>query len=372
MRLEDFDYDLPPERIAQHPAPQRDAARMLLLDRRTGICSDGYFRDLPRHLRAGDLVIFNDSRVIPARLFGRRAGLRAFPHPGPRNPARKDFLTRRVEVLLTRRRDERTWEALVRPGRKLPVGERILFGGDPTGPEPQPEITAEIVGRGAFGERVLRFEWQGEFFALLDRLGRLPLPPYIHRSPDLPESSEDRERYQTVFARQPGSAAAPTAGLHFTPAILQALDEQGIERATITLEVGLGTFQPVREAEIEHHAMHTERYQIPAATADAVARARREGRRVIAIGTTVTRALEASYAAHGEVVASEGETDLFLYPGRPVHVVDGLLTNFHAPRSTLLMLVAAFAGREPILAAYRHAVAAGYRFLSYGDCMLIQ
>ncbi|MGH9534361.1 MAG: tRNA preQ1(34) S-adenosylmethionine ribosyltransferase-isomerase QueA [Terriglobales bacterium] len=368
MRIEDFDYELPPERIAQHPAPERDAARMLLLDRRSGAVADSHFRQLPQWLRAGDLAVFNDTRVIPARLYGRRAGLRAFPLPGARNPAHKEFLTRRVEVLLSRRLDERTWEALVRPGRKLPVGERIYFGGA-GGDE---RLEAEIIARGAFGERRLRFDWQGDFFALLDKLGRLPLPPYIHRPAAAPEEAEDRERYQTVYARQPGAAAAPTAGLHFTPEILRQLDARGIERTAVTLEVGLGTFQPVRAETIEEHAMHTERYQISAAAAEAVNRARREDRRVVAIGTTVARALEArSAAGGGAIAAGEGETDLFLYPGRPLCVVDALLTNFHAPRSTLLMLVAAFAGREAILAAYRHAVAAQYRFLSYGDCMFI-
>lgn len=377
MRIEDFDYDLPTERIAQHPAAERDASRMLALDRRSGAIQDAWFRQLPQRLRPGDLVVFNDSRVIPARLYGRRAGLRASPQPGPRNPAHKDFLRRRVEVLLTRRLDERTWEALVRPGRKLPVGETIFFGGEQTGPDAAAagsggtELAAEIIGRGAFGERRLRFDWRGDFFALLDRLGRLPLPPYIHRSATAAETAEDRERYQTVYARQPGSAAAPTAGLHFTPEILRQLDARDIERTAITLEVGLGTFQPVRTAAIEQHAMHTERFHIPPAAAQALNRARREGRRVVAIGTTVARTLEARFAAAGEIAAGEGETDLFLFPGRDLKVVQALLTNFHAPRSTLLMLVAAFAGREAVLAAYRHAIAAEYRFLSFGDCMLI-
>lgn len=373
MRLDDFDYDLPPEQIAQHPAAERDASRMLVLERRSGApawrLADGWFRELPERLRAGDLAVFNDSRVIPARLYGRRAGRNAVPTPGPRNPAHKDFLTRRVEVLLTRRWDERTWEALVRPGRKLPVGERIYFGGEAGGER----LEAEIIARGAFGERRLRFDWQGDFFALLNKLGRLPLPPYIHRPAAAPEAAEDRERYQTVYARQPGSAAAPTAGLHFTPEILCRLEARGIERTAITLEVGLGTFQPVRVQNIEQHAMHSERYQIAPTAAEAVNRARRENRRVVAIGTTVARALEARCAGGGgEITAGEGETDLFLYPGRELKVVNALLTNFHAPRSTLLMLVAAFAGREAILAAYRHAVATGYRFLSYGDCMLIE
>lgn len=370
MRIEDFDYELPPERIAQHPAAERDASRMLVLERRGGGIEDGWFRELPERLRAGDLAVFNDSRVIPARLYGRRAGIKAIPAPGPWNPAHKDFLTRRVEVLLTRRVDERTWEALVRPGRKLPVGERIFFGGEAGGER----LEAEIIARGAFGERRLRFDWQGDFFALLDKLGRLPLPPYIHRPAAAPEAAEDRERYQTIYARQPGSAAAPTAGLHFTADVLRRLEARGIERTAVTLEVSLGTFQPVRTEPIEQHVMHTERYQISPAAAEAVNRARREGRRVVAIGTTVARALEARCAAAGggEIRPGEGETDLFLYPGRELKVVNALLTNFHAPRSTLLMLAAAFAGREHILAAYRHAVTAGYRFLSYGDCMLIE
>lgn len=375
MRLEEFDYELPPERIAQYPAPQRDAARLLLLQRASGTWADRAFRELPELLRPGDLLILNDSRVIPARLLGWREGIHAQPRPGPRNRARHGFLERRIEVLLTRSLAPDLWQALVRPGRKMPVGERLWFGA------PEPALAAEIVGRGEMGERTLRFQHadgssfasREDFLAALERIGHVPLPPYIRRPADEPDRSEDRERYQTAFAARPGSAAAPTAGLHFTHETLARLEAAGIALATVTLDVGLGTFQPVHAAEIEQHSMHAERYRIAPESAAAVAAARAERRRIVAVGTTAARALEASARAHGGAVAAgEAETDLFLYPGQRFQVIDALLTNFHAPRSTLLMLVAAFAGRQFVMAAYRHALAAGYRFLSYGDCMLIE
>lgn len=366
MRVDEFDYELPEELIAQHPADQRDASRMLVIDRATGRVEDHWFREIPELLQTGDLLILNNTRVFPARLFGQRVGVHAQPAPSLRNPAHHGYLQGEVEVLLARQLDHDRWEALVRPGRKLPVGERIRFGeGDAT-------FEAEIVSRGEFGERELRFHWQGDFFQLLEKFGHMPLPPYIHRPHDQPDAVEDRERYQTVFAQQRGSVAAPTAGLHFTPAVLEALAARGVEQAQVTLDVGLGTFQPVHADEVELHVMHSEHYRIPQATAEAVRRAKREGRRVIAVGTTAVRTLESSAAAHGgEVVAEESETRLFLYPGKTFHVVDAMLTNFHAPRSTLIMLVAAFAGYETVQRAYAHAIAQRYRFLSYGDCMLI-
>lgn len=374
MRLQEFDYELPPECIAQHPSPERDSARLLLLDRSRAEWSDHRFRELPQLLRRGDLLVLNDSRVLPARLFGWREGVHAQPLPGPRNPARHDYLRRRIEVLLTRALDTGVWQALVRPGRKLATGERLWFGA------PAPLLRAEIAGRGALGERTLRFSHadgrpflsQEEFLAALEQIGHVPLPPYLHRTRGEADRAEDRERYQTVFAREPGSAAAPTAGLHFSHDVLARLAEAGVETAKITLEVGLGTFQPVRAEEVEDHPMHAERYRIAPEAAAAVNQARQAGRRIIAVGTTSARALEASARAHdGAVAAGAAETDLFLYPGQRFQVVQALLTNFHAPRSTLLMLVAAFAGLEFTLSAYRHAIASGYRFLSYGDCMLI-
>lgn len=366
MRVDEFDYTLPEELIAQHPAEQRDASRMLVLDRGTGRVEDHWFRELPELLQPGDLLILNNTRVFPARLFGHRVGVHAQPAPSVRNPAHRDYLQGEVEVLLARQLDDDRWDALVRPGRKLPIGERIRFG------EGKETFEAEIVSRGEFGERELRFHWQGDFFQLLEKYGHMPLPPYIHRAHDRPDAAEDRERYQTVFAAQRGSVAAPTAGLHFTPAILDQLAAHGVEQAQVTLDVGLGTFQPVHADEVERHAMHVEHYRISQETAEAVQRAKREGRRIIAVGTTAVRTLESSAAAHaGEVVAEEDETRLFLYPGKTFQVVDAILTNFHAPRSTLLMLVAAFAGSDAIRSAYAHAIAQRYRFLSYGDCMLI-
>jgi S-adenosylmethionine:tRNA ribosyltransferase-isomerase len=416
VRLEDFDYELPPDRIAQHPAARRDDARMLLLERDPSHAGRGeaappnapaapdkaasaaperpgaepppgtparwrdlYFRDLPGLLHAGDVLVFNNTRVLPARLFGYRRGARAYPLPGRRNPARHKFLHGAVEVLLVRRLTDDIWEALVRPGRKLQVGETIVFGQAPAAAsraaaaddaENSPPLVAVITGRGEFGVRQLRLQWHGDLYDVLQRIGHVPLPPYIRRPRNAPDNPEDRERYQTVYARVPGSAAAPTAGLHFTPEILSALEARGIERVEITLDVGLGTFQPVRAEEIEGHSMHEERYCVSVDAASSINRAYREGRRVIAVGTTVVRTLESVFDG-GRVHGGEGETDIFIHPGRPVRSVQGLLTNFHLPRSTLLMLVAAFAGRERVLAAYRHAVAAGYRFYSYGDCMLI-
>jgi len=362
MNLSDFDYELPPDRIAQRPLAERDASRMLVFNRDTGAWEDGQFRDLPDLLRGDELIVMNNARVIPARLFGRRKGIRAEPL-GRHNPARKEFLRTQIEVLLVRQIAPDRWETLVRPGRKIPTGERIVFGDG--------ELEAQVETRGAFGLRILHFEAKNGFEDALRRLGHIPLPPYIRRD----DEPADRERYQTVYARQGRAVAAPTAGLHFTPKILQRLRQRGIETAEITLEVGLGTFEPIRTEHLEEHKIHAEAYEIPEFAATAIAHARREGRPVLAVGTTTVRALEDAAEKSGsstEMPAGKREAEIFLYPGKPFRVVNQLLTNFHLPRSSLLALVAAFAGRERVLAAYRHAVKAGYRFYSYGDCMLIR
>ena len=369
--VRDFNYMLPPEQIAQQPLLDRAASRMLVMDRASGVVQDSRFRSFPDMLIPGDLLVLNDTRVLPARLFARRAGIHAQPISS-RNPAAKEHLQGNVEVLLTGQHAPLEWGALVHPGRKLPVGERLFFFAQEdvdlaAGQEPL--LTAEIVGRGEFGERRLRFDPADNFYAILDRIGHMPLPPYIHRADDV----ADRERYQTVFATERGSAAAPTAGLHFTQEILSTIRARGVEIARLTLHVGLGTFQPVRVEKLEDIHLHTERYTLPESTAQAVNLARREGRRVIAVGTTTVRTLEhcAGVSEDGELRAHSGETDMFISPGYEFRVVGGLLTNFHLPQSTLLMLVCAFAGTEKVLAAYNHAVAEGYRFFSYGDCMFL-
>ncbi len=364
MLVSNFDYRLPPELIAQEPLPDRAASRMLHLDRRTGEIEDRAFRDFPDLLRPDDLVVFNNTRVLPARLYGHRSGARAQP-VSARNRAARDFLRGRVEVLLTKQvlgGDQPEWEALVRPGRKIGVGERLYFGD-------RDELQAEVVARGEFGERRLRFAPVSDFFAVVEHLGHVPLPPYIDR----PDRAADRERYQTVYARERGSVAAPTAGLHFTPETLEQLRARGIETANITLHVGLGTFQPVHAEKVEDHKLHTESYSISEEAAAKITRALEGKRRVVAVGTTMVRTLE--YVARenaGRVVAGAGEADIFIYPSFQFRVVGALLTNFHLPQSTLLMLVSAFAGREATLKAYEHAVREKYRFYSYGDCMFIE
>jgi S-adenosylmethionine:tRNA ribosyltransferase-isomerase len=374
MRLSELDYELPPERIAQRPLEERDASRMLLLDRRTGCWEDRVFREFPALLRGDELLVVNNTRVIPARLLGQRAGVRSGP-PARTGKARSEFLQSPIEVMLLRRLSDDSWEALVRPGRKIDVGEKILFG-------EAGELEAEVEWRGDFGLRRLRLRASGDLTAAIERLGHVPLPPYIHRSDD----TADRERYQTIFAARDGAVAAPTAGLHFTPKILEQLRARKIEIAEITLEVGLGTFEPIRTEVIEEHRIHRESYEIPEATAHAIARARGEKRPILAIGTTVVRALEDAAEKAATGIAPTGasrtevepvhpgrtEAEIFIYPGKRFCLVDQLLTNFHLPRSSLLAMVGAFAGRENILRAYAHAVEANYRFYSYGDCMLIR
>jgi S-adenosylmethionine:tRNA ribosyltransferase-isomerase len=337
MNLADFDFQLPEELIAQAPPPDRAGGRMLVVDRRTGRWEDRQFRDFPEYLNPGDCLVLNDSRVFPARLFGLRVGA---------------SLTGQVEVFLLRpvNAGGRDWEALVRPGRKLPVGQHIGFS---------PELEAEIIARGEFGQRTIRFSGTSDLFAEFEKIGHVPLPPYIKR----PDSATDRESYQTVFAREKGSVAAPTAGLHFTHEILDACRARGAEVAYVTLHVGLGTFQPLHDERVEDAHLHTERYSI---TEENAARMR-AARRLVAVGTTSVRTIESALAAG----ASSGETDIFIYPGYQFRAAGAMLTNFHLPRTSLLLLVCAFAGTELALAAYRHAVDERYQFYSYGDCMLI-
>lgn len=331
MLLSDFDYPLPEELIAQQPLEDRAGARMLVVDRRAGAWSDRTFREFPSFTGPGDCIVFNDSRVFPSRLYGTR-----------------EHGTGRVEIFLTRRisGDGLTWEALVRPGRKMRSGERVVIS---------PDLSAEILGRGEFGERTVRLDPAGDLFEVLDRVGHVPLPPYIRR----PDTAADRDRYQTVFARERGSVAAPTAGLHFTPEILDACRAAGARIARVTLHVGLGTFQPLHAVAIEDVKLHSEAFTVPPATIQAMDAAAR----VMAVGTTSVRAIESS--------PGRNETDLFIAPGFEFRRTGAMLTNFHLPQSSLLVLVCAFAGRELALAAYRHAVEQRYRFFSYGDCMLI-
>jgi S-adenosylmethionine:tRNA ribosyltransferase-isomerase len=364
--VSDFDYYLPHELIAQEPLPDRDASRMLHLQRSTGGWSDRTFRNFPDLLQPSDLLVFNNTRVFPARLYGRREGARSQP-VSPRNSAAGDFLRGRIEVLLTRQisTEPNVWECLVRPGRKIGVGEQLFFGA-------AGELCAEVLGRGVFGERHIRFliaDGKSDFFDLLDRIGHVPLPPYISRA----DSLRDRERYQTVYAERMGSVAAPTAGLHFTPEILGRIRERGVERVAITLNVGLGTFQPIRVDSIEDHKIHSETYSITPEAAESINRALSVSRRVVAIGTTTVRALEhAIRAGSGRVSPGVATADIFIYPGFKFEAVKAMLTNFHLPQSSLLMLVSAFAGRENVLRAYQHAVSESYRFYSYGDCMFIE
>ena len=379
MRVSDFDFPLPPEQIAQAPPAERGTSRLLILERATGRITHAHIGDLPAWLRTGDLLVVNDTRVYPARLLGRRE-----PSGG------------RVDVFLLERLGPDRFDALVHPGQKLKPGALVLLEGDP-GPDgsPSPRLYGRIEGRGSFGRRTIRFaigappdpgpaeagpppdllpassrprpDEGPAIDRVVDRIGHMPLPPYIAR----PDAGADRERSQTVYARERGSVAAPTAGLHFTPAILAALDAAGVERAAVTLHVGYGTFKPVRVEDVEAHVVDPERYTIGPDVAARLNAARAAGRRIVAVGTTTVRALE-SAGRGGPIAAGDGVADVFLHPGGPpIAHVDALLTNFHLPRSSLLMLVCAFAGREAVLRAYHEAVAAGYRFYSYGDAMLI-
>lgn len=358
MRVSDFNFELPEELIAQAPPEIRGSSRMLSMDRRTGTYQDDHFSSLAEYFRDGDLLILNDSRVIPARLFATRGGLHT--QQGSPDPAG------RIEVLLTQQNHAQTWTALVRPSRKVVPGETLSFRD--SADAGKLVLTAEVLTAGEFGERTLRFEPVPDFLAVLDRIGHIPLPPYIHRD----DSQEDHTRYQTVFADQPGSAAAPTAGLHFTPEMLHALKIKGVQVETLTLHVGLGTFQPVRAELVADIRLHAEHYTLPSSTASALNAAIAQNRRVIAAGTTTTRTLEhCARAFPAGFHAHSGETSIFLSPGDEFRIVRGLLTNFHLPQSTLLMMVSAFAGRDAVLAAYAHAVEQRYRFFSYGDCMLL-
>ncbi len=359
MKLSEFDYLLAPERIAQRPPAERDGARLLLLERATGTWQDRVFRELSELVRGDELVVVNNTRVFPARLFGWRRGVRAEPI-SPRSRLRREYLHAPIEVLLVRRLGpEETWEALVRPGRKVRTGEVLVFGG---------ELEAEVIERGDYGLRTLRFRGEGDFLARVGRLGHVPLPPYIDRAAE----PADGERYQTVFARAGVAVAAPTAGLHFTNAMLEAVRARGCEIVEITLDVGYGTFQPIHTETVEAHRIHPEEYEISAEAAAAVEAVPKAGRPILAVGTTVVRALEDSAARHGRVTPGRQTASIYIYPGHTFRRVDQLLTNFHLPRSSLLVLVSAFAGRENLLRAYGHAVEENYRFYSYGDCMLIR
>lgn len=337
MLVTDFDYDLPQELIAQHPMEPRDHSRLLVVDKKTGEIEHKHFYDLVNYLKPGDVLVFNDTRVIPARLHGT-----------------KDTGAH-VEVFLLTRRDATDWEVLVRPGKKLQVGAKINFSD---------ELSCEVIEHTDFGGRVVRFKYDGIFEEILDRLGETPLPPYITAP------LEDKERYQTVYNRERGSAAAPTAGLHFTKELLQKIKEIGCEEVFVTLHVGLGTFRPVSEAKIEDHKMHKEFYTVSQEAADAVNNAKAEGRRIIAVGTTAVRTLEAA-GADGQLHAGSSWTNIFIYPGYKFRLVDDLVTNFHLPQSTLLMLVSTLSTREIMLQTYKKAVEEKYRFFSFGDAMFI-
>ncbi len=352
MLVSDFNFHLPEELIAQEPLADRAASRMLCLNRTAGTYQDGLFANLPELLRPDDLLVFNNTRVFPARLYGHRAAGEG-----------------KIEVLLTRQMSSEPdeWECLVRPGKKVGVGERLHFGDG---------FEAEVIARADFGERRIRFAPVSDFFGQLEIFGHVPLPPYIVRAAQNRDQDkarvEDRERYQTVYARERGSVAAPTAGLHFTPQILEAIRARGIQTAELTLHVGLGTFQPIRADRVEDVKLHHEHYSISEEAADAINHARREHRRIVAVGTTTVRTLEYAASQSSEIRSGSGEADIFIYPGYRFRIVDAMLTNFHLPQSSLLILVCAFAGRENVLNAYRHAVESKYRFYSYGDCMFVE
>lgn len=339
MKTSDFNFDLPPELIAQTPIEKRDASRLLVLDKNTGEIQHKHFFDLPSYLKSGDCLVLNNSRVLPARLFGRRSGGGA------------------CEVLLLIDRGNKVWECLVRPGKKLRVGAKISFGDG--------ELTAEVVGEVEGGNRLVRFDYDGIFLETLERLGKMPLPPYIK------EELEDSERYQTVYSKVVGSAAAPTAGLHFTEELLAKVQDMGVKVCYVTLHVGLGTFRPVKAENLNEHEMHSEYCIVPQETADVINQTKQNGGRVICVGTTSCRTIESWANEDGTMAAKAGWTNIFIYPGYRFKVLDCLITNFHLPESTLIMLVSALAGRENVLEAYRLAVQERYRFFSFGDAMFI-
>ena len=339
MKTDDFDYYLPEELIAQHPAEKRDHARMLVLNKETGEIEDKYFYDIIDYLNPGDVLVMNDTRVIPARLFGHRDGKEES-----------------IEVFLLHNIEGKTWECLVRPGKKMKVGTKVIFSED---------LTLEVIDIKEDGNRVVIFEYEGIFNEILDSLGNMPLPPYIK------EELKEAEEYQTVYSKNPGSVAAPTAGLHFTKELLEDIEAKGIKLAYLTLNVGLGTFRPVSVEDVNDHKMHSEFYTLSQETADIINAAHENGNKVIATGTTTIRTLESVYKKHGELTESSGWTDIFIYPGFKFEVVDEVITNFHLPKSTLVMLVAALTSKEMILDTYKYAVDNKYRFFSFGDAMFI-
>lgn len=340
MRTEDFDYYLPEDLIAQHPSDKRDEARMMVLDKKTGEICDKYFYNVIDYLNPGDVLVMNDTRVIPARLFGHREG--------------KD---ESIEVFLLHNIEGKKWEVLVRPGKKMKIGTEVIFSD---------ELSARVIDIKEDGNRVVEFSYEGIFNEILDKLGNVPLPPYIK------EKLKDPEEYQTVYSKNPGSVAAPTAGLHFTKDLLKRIEEKGVKLAFLTLNVGLGTFRPVNEEDITDHKMHSEFYTLNKETADIINNAKKNNKKIIAVGTTSIRTLESVYKKCREIREDSGWTDIFIYPGFEYKVVDSVITNFHLPKSTLIMLVAAFTSKDIILNAYNYAVKEKYRFFSFGDCMLIQ
>ncbi len=340
MKTSDFYYDLPEELIAQDPLEDRSSSRLLVLDKETGETSHHVFKEIVNYLNPGDCLVINDTKVIPARLIGAREGTGA-----------------KIEVLLLKRGADDVWETLVKPGRKAKPGTRISFGDG--------LLVGEVIDVVEEGNRLIRFEYEGIFEEILDQLGQMPLPPYITHQ------LKDRDRYNTVYAEHPGSAAAPTAGLHFTPALLEEIERKGVEIAHVTLHVGLGTFRPVKVDDVEHHHMHSEFYMIDEEAAEKINRTKDAGKRVICVGTTSCRTIESAADENGRLKACSGWTEIFIYPGYQFKILDCLITNFHLPESTLIMLVSALAGREHVLAAYEEAVRERYRFFSFGDAMFI-
>lgn len=340
MDVKDFYYDLPQELIAQDPLEDRSSSRLMVLDKITGEVEHRHFKDITEYLRPGDCLVINNTKVIPARLYGVKEGTEA-----------------KIEILLLKRKENDIWETLVKPGKKCKIGTKIVFG--------EGILTGEVVDIVEEGNRLIQFHYEGVFEEILDRLGQMPLPPYITHQ------LQDKNRYQTVYAKYDGSAAAPTAGLHFTPELLQQVRDMGVEIAEVTLHVGLGTFRPVKETDVLKHHMHSEFYKIEQSEADKINKAKKEGHRVIAVGTTSTRTLESAADENGFLTEKSGWTEIFIYPGYQFKVIDALITNFHLPESTLVMLVSALAGREHVLAAYETAVEEKYRFFSFGDAMFI-